>query len=37
MRGEGGWVFVTGSLFTVGASMEAFGDPVDPPPVPVEG
>jgi dihydrofolate synthase/folylpolyglutamate synthase len=25
----GGWVFVTGSLFTVGAAMEAFGDPVD--------
>jgi dihydrofolate synthase / folylpolyglutamate synthase len=24
--GSGGWVFVTGSLFTVGAALEAFGD-----------
>ncbi len=27
--GPDGWVFVTGSLFTVGAAMQAFGDPVD--------
>jgi dihydrofolate synthase/folylpolyglutamate synthase len=27
-RGEG-WIFVTGSLFTVGAAMKAFGDPAD--------
>jgi dihydrofolate synthase/folylpolyglutamate synthase len=33
MARAGGWVFVTGSLFTVGAAMEAFGDPVDSPPV----
>jgi dihydrofolate synthase/folylpolyglutamate synthase len=25
----GGWLFVTGSLFTVGPAMEALGDPVD--------
>jgi dihydrofolate synthase/folylpolyglutamate synthase len=25
----GGWVVVTGSLFTVGAAMKAFGDPVE--------
>ncbi len=30
-RLDGGWVFVTGSLFTVGAAMEAFGDPADRP------
>ena len=30
-RGPEGWVFVTGSLFTVGAAMEAYGDPVDRP------
>ena len=30
-RLEGGWVFVTGSLFTVGAAMKAFGDPADRP------
>ncbi len=29
LRGPDGWVFVTGSLFTVGAAMRAFGDPVD--------
>jgi hypothetical protein len=27
-RGEG-WIFVTGSLFTVGAARVAFGDPVE--------
>jgi dihydrofolate synthase/folylpolyglutamate synthase len=33
-----GPVFVTGSLFTVGAAMVAFGDPVDEPnPVPRAG
>jgi dihydrofolate synthase/folylpolyglutamate synthase len=26
-RLEGGWLFVTGSLFTVGAAMRSFGDP----------
>lgn len=30
-RLDGGWVFVTGSLFTVGAAMQAFGDPADRP------
>jgi dihydrofolate synthase/folylpolyglutamate synthase len=30
-RLAGGWVFVTGSLFTVGAAMKAFGDPADRP------
>ena len=30
-RLEGGWVFVTGSLFTVGAAMQAFGDRADRP------
>jgi dihydrofolate synthase/folylpolyglutamate synthase len=30
-RLDGGWVFVTGSLFTVGAAMRAFGDPADRP------
>ena len=30
-RLQGGWVFVTGSLFTVGAAMKAFGDPADRP------
>jgi dihydrofolate synthase/folylpolyglutamate synthase len=29
--GDGGWVFVTGSLFTVGAAMVHFGDSVDRP------
>ena len=29
LLGPQGWVFVTGSLFTVGAAMEAFGDRVD--------
>jgi dihydrofolate synthase/folylpolyglutamate synthase len=27
----GGWILVTGSLFTVGAAMRALGDPVDAP------
>jgi dihydrofolate synthase/folylpolyglutamate synthase len=27
----GGWIVVTGSLFTVGAAMQAFGDSVDGP------
>ncbi|MGQ0722238.1 MAG: bifunctional folylpolyglutamate synthase/dihydrofolate synthase [Candidatus Eiseniibacteriota bacterium] len=31
LAGGGGWVFVTGSLFTVGAAMEHFRDPVDLP------
>jgi folylpolyglutamate synthase/dihydropteroate synthase len=30
-RLAGGWLFVTGSLFTVGAAMQAFGDPADRP------
>ena len=29
MRTGGGWVFVTGSLFTVGAARVAFSDPMD--------
>jgi dihydrofolate synthase/folylpolyglutamate synthase len=28
LRGGEGWIVVTGSLFTVGAAMAAFGDPV---------
>jgi dihydrofolate synthase/folylpolyglutamate synthase len=31
LLGTGGWLFVTGSLFTVGPAMEALGDPVDGP------
>lgn len=30
-RLRGGWLFVTGSLFTVGAVMKIFGDPADRP------
>jgi dihydrofolate synthase/folylpolyglutamate synthase len=29
LAGKGGWVVVTGSLFTVGAAMDAFGDSVE--------
>jgi len=29
--GPGGWLFVTGSLFTVGAAMEKLGDRIDEP------